>query len=176
MYPMRQDHNSIKGLIELCRSLMAKKEIQDFVEVGSFCGESALLFHEHLPEANIFCIDPWESGYDGNDVASSHDMKAVEAAFDERTSNCGRVLKMKGQSEDYADSFDLASVDAVYLDGCHTYEAIKKDLQFWLPRCKLAICGHDYTSNWPGVVEAVDELIGTPDLLFCDGSWIKWLN
>ena len=176
MYEMRADHNSRKGLADLCLALLEKGKVTSIVEVGSFAGESAEILHENLPDADIFCVDPWEGGYDDKDVASSHDMAQVEAAFDKRTEACERVLKLKGTSQDFEDNFEPLSVDAVYLDGCHTYDALKRDIAFWLPRCRLAICGHDYTANWPGVVEAVDEVFFKPDRVFADGSWVKFLT
>jgi len=43
-----------------------------------------------------------------------------------------------------------------------------------LPKIKTDgwIGGHDYTSSWPGVIKAVDELLGPPKLKFVDSSWL----
>lgn len=176
MYEMRPAGNSRKGLIDLCRALVEKGRVHSVVEVGSFAGESAVILHDNLPEADIFCVDPWKAGYDESDAASAHDMAEVEAAFDRRTEGCERVLKCKGTSHDFEETYGTLPVDVAYLDGCHTYEAVLADIDFWLPRCKLAICGHDYTPNWPGVVKAVDETFGKPDHVFEDNSWVKWLT
>ena len=35
------------------------------------------------------------------------------------------------------------------------------------------IGGHDYQKDWPGVVTAIHEIIGYPEKVFDDGSWIK---
>ena len=37
------------------------------------------------------------------------------------------------------------------------------------------IGGHDYVEPWNGVIQAVDEIIGKPDMVHIDGSWIKYL-
>lgn len=176
MYVMRPDGASIRGIKELAGALLDKGSVWSFVEVGSFAGESAVLWHEALPNATIFCIDPWKSGYDPNDLASSHNMTLVEEAFNKRTMDCYRVAKFKGTSKDFHDHPCLLSVDAVYIDGLHTYEGAKGDIEFWLPRCKLAICGHDYHRSWPGVMRAVNEAFGKPDLIFPDNSWLKWVK
>lgn len=34
------------------------------------------------------------------------------------------------------------------------------------------ISGHDYASWCPGVIQAVDELLGKPHMNFPDGSWL----
>ncbi len=57
---------------------------------------------------------------------------------------------------DYADK----KFDFIYIDSCHLYECVKKDLSDWLPKLKDCgyMCGHDYIdfSNF-GVIEAVNE-------------------
>lgn len=175
MYSMRADQASVEGLRSLASALTHRKSVWSFVEVGCFAGESAVVWHQSLPNAMIFCIDPWESGYDPKDVASSHNMRLVEEAFDKRTVDCYRLTKLKGTSKDFQDHPWLLSVDAAYIDGEHTYDGVKADIEFWLPRCKLAICGHDYHHNWPDVIRVVNEFFGKPDLVFSDSSWLKWV-
>ena len=37
--------------------------------------------------------------------------------------------------------------------------------------------GHDYSEEkFPGVFKAVNELLGEPDILYADHSWIKFLS
>jgi hypothetical protein len=67
--------------------------------------------------------------------------------------------------------------DFVYIDGLHTYEQVKKDIENYkqLIRPNGFIGGHDYhPQGWPGVVKAVEETVGV-DKVFPDGSWIKKL-
>jgi predicted O-methyltransferase YrrM len=53
-----------------------------------------------------------------------------------------------------------ASLDFVFIDANHTYEAVKRDIDAWLPKMKPGgiISGHDYTV-WGdfGVIQAVTE-------------------
>lgn len=50
--------------------------------------------------------------------------------------------------------------DMVFIDGDHSYEAVKRDIELWLPRLAPGglLCGHDIT-NQP-VERAVRETIG----------------
>jgi predicted O-methyltransferase YrrM len=52
------------------------------------------------------------------------------------------------------------SLDCVYIDCCHEYECVKKDLDAWMPKVKKGgiVAGHDVTNNMYGVRQAVDEL------------------
>jgi hypothetical protein len=51
------------------------------------------------------------------------------------------------------------SLDAVFLDADHTYEAVSKDLPFWYKKIKKGgwLLGDDYKSCCPGTTKAVDE-------------------
>jgi hypothetical protein len=51
------------------------------------------------------------------------------------------------------------SVDAIFIDGDHSYEAVSKDLPFWWNKLKKGgwLLGDDYDSCCPGTTKAVDE-------------------
>jgi hypothetical protein len=88
------------------------------------------------------------------------------------------VCKYKGISSDFSALPEFNKVSMCYIDGCHTYDAVKNDIKFWLHRCEHAICGHDYgfKNHWLSpVTDAVDEMVGKPDRVFSDDSWIKIL-
>jgi len=51
------------------------------------------------------------------------------------------------------------SLDAVFLDGDHSYDAVSHDLPFWWKKIKVGgwLLGDDYSSCHPGTTRAVDE-------------------
>lgn len=51
------------------------------------------------------------------------------------------------------------SVDAIFIDADHSYEAVSKDLPFWWNKLKRGgwLLGDDYDSGFPGTTKAVDE-------------------
>ena len=53
------------------------------------------------------------------------------------------------------------SVDFVYIDGEHNYEAVQQDMQDWWRTVKSGgiLAGHDYDQNNPGTIQAVDEFV-----------------
>jgi len=176
---MRTNEGAKQGLIDLCNTIKQKfGDVKTFVEVGSFMGESAVIFAEQFPNATIYCIDPWLSGYDQKDSASSFDFKDVENQFDLRTKSFNNIVKIK----DFSTNVDI-KCDVVYIDGLHTYQGVKADILHWMPKVSSVICGHDYYEDEAfllqhphiaGVKKAVDELLGVPDKLFIEGSWLKW--
>ena len=51
------------------------------------------------------------------------------------------------------------SVDAIFIDGDHSYDAVSEDLPFWYNKLKKGgwLLGDDYNSCHPGTTRAVDE-------------------
>ncbi len=49
---------------------------------------------------------------------------------------------------------------------------MKSDLNNALKLCPNYLSGHDYVSGWGEVVKAIDEVLGKPDYVYADGSWL----
>jgi hypothetical protein len=65
-------------------------------------------------------------------------------------------------SVEAAADYEDASIDFVWIDGNHDYEAVIDDINSWLPKLKPGawMGGHDYNHpGHPGVKQACDELI-----------------
>jgi hypothetical protein len=168
------------------RSVFGDKGIKDMinllnpdsimVEIGCYFGESTLLWASSEKIKKIIAVDPWVDFYDKNDLASERgNMKIVEQMFDDNTKENPKIEKIKGYSVEVSNNYNIASLDFVYIDGCHTYEEVMKDINAWKTKIKHGgfIGGHDY--NWDGVRRAINETIGVPDSIFEDSSWIKKL-
>jgi len=68
--------------------------------------------------------------------------------------------------------------DFIFIDGDHSYDSCKEDINMWLPKIKQGgiIAGHDYLEAcFMGVVNAVNETFGKPDKTYNDTSWLKFL-
>lgn len=145
------------------------------VEIGCYQGESTVIFASFSNIEKIYAVDPWLNGYDSSDEASyQFPMTDVEKAFDNRTNSNKKIKKMKLKSEEAVELFNDRSLDFVYIDGNHTYESTKQDILSWVRKVKsnLFIGGHDYL-NPCGVKQAVDEIFGSPDMIYGDSSWLK---
>lgn len=147
------------------------------LEIGCYRGQGTEIFAKTGAFSRIFCVDPWEAGYDEKDPASSSDMAAVEADFDARTAKYGFVTKVKGGVDDFVRRYPGERVDVVYVDACHTYECTRQILGTCVGRIRPRLyAGHDYVDVWPGVMKAVDEVLGKPDKVYGDKSWSKLAN
>jgi hypothetical protein len=58
-----------------------------------------------------------------------------------------------------SDEIPDESLDAIFIDADHSYEAVKNDLNFWWNKLKKGghLLGDDYNSCHPGTTKAVDE-------------------
>jgi hypothetical protein len=141
-------------------------------EIGVFKGEfSKFIFDETNPK-ELHLIDIFEgmmcSGdKDGNNIVWTNLQDEYEKIVNSYSKN-KNVTIHKGNSVDILNTFEDDHLDLVYIDGDHTYNGVKNDLESSYKKVKVGghICGHDYTSHmFEGVVRAVNE--------FCDEKKLK---
>jgi hypothetical protein len=124
-------------------------------EIGVSKGENTLNILKELNISKLFLIDPY-TPFSEEGIPRNHgDCK--EWAF-HRLRNYPQVKWILKTSAEAAPEI-RDSLDFVYVDGNHTYEYVKDDIEAYYPKVKPhgVIGGHDYTRNNPGVLRAVDE-------------------
>jgi len=140
------------------------------VEVGTAYGGLAAALLAELPELKVIAVDPFLGGYDSNDAMSQFydsfraehgDFSALWAnalAFDTGTRFCGRYTLHHATSDAGAKLVAPHSVDAVFIDGDHTRVGIERDIATWADVVRKGgiMLFNDYSSSFPGVVEAVN--------------------
>jgi hypothetical protein len=142
-------------------------------EVGTWKGDTAIHYIEDIKAFNgkAYLID-WFKGCEGwfpdhGVHAFSEDEQKVDELY---TACCNNVKALscedscqviKSCSWEAAQFIDDNSLDICFIDADHSYESCKKDIQAFLPKVKKPngiMCGHDYDSAHPGVMQAVKEL------------------
>ena len=156
------------------------------VEVGVFKADTAAAVLEARRNVTHYLVDPWAPYYEtdaagkrtkmgqmmGSDTLASaifEDVKRRMKPFGER------AVIYRGTSLDAAAELPNG-LDYVFIDGIHTYDAVKQDITAWLPKVRPGgwIGGHDYENlpRFPGVARAVDEVIGEDRIeLDADHTW-----
>lgn len=135
-----------------------------FVEVGSWKGRSAAFMAVEILNSGkaitFDCVDIWETLGWTNVTRAKDPLATIDeflrnvAPAHAAISNC-HVM----QSTEAARLYDDASVDFVFLDADHSYEAVAADIAAWWPKVKSGgvLAGHDFAASWPGVQRAVRE-------------------
>ena len=173
-----RDATGTEGLLDLIKEL-GDNSNKTMIEIGSFVGESTVLFAQHFKE--VIAIDSFEAGYDPLDPTSYlFEFKNVYETYLDRTGDHQNIQTIVSTSDAAVDFLKGPKYDFVYIDGLHTYEGVKTDIINYLPLVKEGgvIGGHDYTmqhKHLEGVYNAVNEMFGAPDKVFKDNSWIKYI-
>lgn len=144
------------------------------IEIGCYSGQSTELFINSGLFNTLYCIDPWTNGYDSNDRAS-FSTEDAEKVFDGRFKNNKIIKKIKDYSWNAVNNFQDESIDFIYIDGNHQYQAVKKDFELYYPKIKkgYVFSGHDYAPEY-GVYKAVNEFFKDKSsfITFSDHSWM----
>jgi predicted O-methyltransferase YrrM len=161
-----------QGLVDFCGFV---KEPVRMLEVGSYSGESTIIFRKCFPNTFLVCVDPWMDDYDLLDPTYQK-MKEIEMLFDRAMSGYTNYAKVKMTSDEFFKHCPHDYFDLVYLDGLHQYEPCKRDI---INSSKVVvvggiIAGHDYESavHTAGVKKAVDEVLVKPERVFADTTWM----
>ncbi|MGH2787268.1 MAG: class I SAM-dependent methyltransferase [Actinomycetota bacterium] len=158
-------------------------------EVGVWKGDLSAEILGVVRPKKLHLIDPWmfvnderfaDAWYGGAVSRDQRDMDLIYEGVTQRFSTeieQGTVEVHRRASADSTHLFADEYFDWVYIDGNHLYEAVKEDLEGFLPKLKKGglLAGDDYTSGgwWDGGVKrAVDEFIRHPyvDVVFLEGA------
>lgn len=163
-------------LLLTLKDLLPNKGLK-MIEIGSYMGESTMLFASTHIFDTIFSIDPHEGSEEFNEM-NGYDWDFIKNEYVLNTRFFNNIVHLKDYSYNVSDRFKDNSIDFIYIDGNHSYESLKKDFELFLPKLKKGgiIAGHDYMPDaWPEVIKAIHEEVGEPDIIFNDSSWIKKL-
>jgi hypothetical protein len=145
-----------------------------FVECGAWLGSSSSYLCDLAKDrVNVYIIDTWKGSPD--ELTSTHKLATETDIYTIFLDNMGdrKFTPMQMDSCVAASQFEDNSCDIVFIDMTHTYEAIKQDIKYWLPKVKVGgyIAGHDYI-NAPGVTRAVNEYFGDNIITMDSSCWI----
>lgn len=159
------------------------------VEIGVFRGEYSRDILRAWKGTRLTSVDPWKE-FPASEYVDSCNLSQEEhernlaatrhllAPFQERS----RILRTT--SDEAAREFANRSLDFVYLDAQHHYEAVRNDIATWLPKLKKGgvLGGHDYLdgrlpSGEYGVKRAVTEFSSErnwPVVVTHEPDWPSW--
>jgi len=168
------------GFIELLTVLSNKLDKTDYtmIEIGSYMGESTMMFASTGLFSTIYSIDPLD-GYEEFNEMHNYSWEFIRDEFTKNTKYFDSIVHLQDFSYNVVNEFENDSIDFIYIDGSHSEENVRRDLELYLPKLKKngIIAGHDYLELvWPDLVKVVTDIVGKPDIVFSDTSWIKFYN
>jgi len=121
-------------------------------EIGVWKGAYSASFCQANPALHMLCVDPWLS-YPAwrdtkNDLPPEKQDRFMAEAYQQAVArltslNCSIVRKF---SVEAAKDVEDGSLDFVFVDGNHVYDAVIEDLDAWVPKVRLGgvVAGHDF--------------------------------
>lgn len=145
-------------------------------EIGVHLGDFSAEILRILAPARLHLVDPWkhfdapayeQAWYGGGAKRGQNEMderyESVLMRF-RREIHAGQVVVHRGFSSDFGVALPAEHLDWIYIDGDHTYEVVKHDLELFFGKIKRGghLLGDDYHDGgwWAGgVKKAVDEFV-----------------
>ena len=139
----------------LCLFLMERRPLRHYMEIGSASGGACFFLQQHLEFESLLCLD------DGNHP------RAPEQ--DRHFSKIENLTRFHGDSHSEAARKFLTdhvteSLDVAFIDGDHSYEGVKLDIELTLPFCHSGtlLIMHD-TVACEGVQRVWKELVDSDE-------------
>lgn len=130
------------------------------VEFGAWRGRSTVAL---CSAKVVVSVDTWRGSREHRDeIQDGADILADWAEATAGRNVTGRRLDLSRGADRAALIHEFAGrADMVFVDAAHDYESVRRDIQTarLLLRSGGLLCGHDYAKGWPGVRQAVDELV-----------------
>lgn len=160
------------------------------VEIGTHRGDFSEQILEKWKGKKLYCVDPWQDLPDykakennlGEGTREDHFIEAKRKLL-----KFGDKCKIVRNVSEYAvNNFKARSLDFVYLDGNHSYLAVKNELYHWWSKIKKGgiISGHDIicpgelNGGWGKEIQkAVFEFadwINLPVYLIVETQFLPW--
>ena len=154
------------------------KKVKEIVEIGSWKGKSTHALCSGCTTGRVTAIDHFIGTDDPEQAKYRKELyrgafKEVEDGvniyelFKKHTAcfNNLRVLQMNSseafQKLNFNNDF---KADMTFIDGGHLYKEVTEDLENYEPYTTKLICGHDYSTDFPEVVQAVDDYFREKDM------------
>lgn len=129
-------------------ALFASRGYTHGAEVGVWHGGFSQKLCAANPKLHLICVDAWEAFHGDQSrppYKTEQSMRDAEAAARRDLKPYGCDIR-KGASVAIAATVPDRSLDFVYIDADHSYQAVLDDLRAWTPKVKSrgVIAGHDY--------------------------------
>lgn len=143
---------------------VARPKMQ-ILEVGSWKGKSTSILAQvaKMVDGTVYAVDHWNGSKDSwqEELVKTKD---VYGTFCNNMKLLGldkTVQPIKMSSKKAMEQFDDKSMDMIFIDADHHYEAFKDDVNGWLPKIRNGglLCGHDCSAHYPEMSDVMKGVI-----------------
>lgn len=147
--------------------LLAELNFKNGVEVGVAHGKFSKKLYDANPNLeNLWGVDPYEPHQGYRDYVSTKTFNVLRTDAHTLLEDLPNYHFIEEYSDVAVKRFPDKSLDFVYIDGDHCYEAVVADIAMWLPKVREGgiISGDDYfKSKGPAKMHVVQAVNGYTD-------------
>lgn len=147
-------------------------------EIGTLKGTNAHFMLSNLNIEKLYLIDPY---YKQSEEFKDDERPYIPGTYDEEAHNIAKRVLSKfkniewliGTTEQVIDKIKNDSLDFCYIDGCHEFEFVKKDIELCLPKVRIGgvLGGHDFHKDHKGVIKAVTDIFLIDEIFVGNRDW-----
>lgn len=134
-FPRRLEETSWAGHIPLAMFLISALRPRVFVELGAFRGVSYCAFCQAVEtvrsETECYAVDTWQGDAHAG-IFGAEVLTELKGYHDPLYADFSRLIQ--STFDDALPHFADRSIDLLHIDGFHSYEAVRRDFETWLPK------------------------------------------
>ena len=122
-------------------------------EIGVGTGRHAIQMLRAVPDLHLYAVDPWRQYFRCSQRICDRRYEATMNRLGDKSATILRKTSLEAAQE-----FEDGSLDFVYIDGDHRFDAVMLDILLWAPKVRQGgiVAGHDFYHFYQaGVVDAV---------------------
>lgn len=158
--------------------LIMRKRYIIGAEIGCYKGRTTARLLQFCPDLHLICVDIWgnsdkHTDY-GRETYKGYKWGAIRKSFNRAMrAHRNRLTVYRQVSWEAAENVKDDSLDFVFIDADHGYEAVMKDIHAWYPKVRKGgiISGHDISI--PSVKEAVSKCFSDWQEVGVDDIWYR---
>lgn len=153
--------------------LILKYNLKNGCELGTHNGDLLFALLEKLPFLSMIGVDVWDK-QNGNIYQEYQYVnwpQMYQDVLNKAEAYPGRLRLIKGLTCDVVNQIENDSLDFIFIDANHNYEAVKQDILLWTPKVIQSglIAGHD--KGREGIDRALDEIFGLKNISVLGEVW-----
>jgi len=150
-------------------------------EIGVYKGDTSNVLKREFPKCRFMFVDPWKE-WEEDSIYYRMDRRVGrftqeewDDIYDQAVANIcefgnGNHIIFAGLSKEAIKHVDDGALDFCFIDANHHYQGVKSDIEFWQPKTRRLLCGHDYGGVFTGVKQAVNEIFGEENIIVTSGK------